>query len=61
MLNMHEGYARAVSHRAVPFSVIARNHEMMEGKTEEEQNKLKDKFTQEILEKYPLKDKYKNQ
>ncbi len=57
----HLPYARAITEREVPYSVIKEHYLQTQGKSEEEQKKLKDKFTEEILEKYPLKDKYKKQ
>ena len=58
-MNLHLGYARAVTERMVPSSVLVEQSKQIHGKPEEEQNKLKDKFTKEILEKYPLNEKYK--
>lgn len=58
-MNLHLGYARAVTERMVPSSVLVEQSKQIHGKPEEEQKKLKDKFTEEILEKYPVKEKYR--
>lgn len=50
-----EAYLQAVLEHDVPVSVLAENAKMLIGKSEQEQNRLREAWAMEIKEKYPIK------
>lgn len=60
-MKRNEHYWRACTERAVPISVKVEQCLSLQGKTEEEQNALREQYASEIESKYPLKAKQKPQ
>ena len=50
-----EAYLQAVLEHDVPVPVLAENAKMLIGKSEQEQNRLREAWAMEIKEKYPIK------
>ena len=60
-MKRNESYLKAFLERDVPISVIVEQCLSLQGKTEEEQNALREQYASEIESKYPLKAKQKPQ
>ena len=56
-MKCNESYLKAVLARKVPISVLERNALALQGKTEEEQDAMREVWAKEILEKYPVRQK----
>ncbi len=54
-LNFSEKYCKACMERDVPASILVKQMQAYDGKAPEEQRALKDQFAEEILKKYPKK------
>ena len=54
-MKRNERYMKAVLERKVPTSVLIEQAQLLKGKSEQEQNDLREKWAEEILEKYPMK------
>ena len=54
-MKRNEHYMKAVLERKVPTSVLIEQAQLLKGKSEQEQNDLREKWAEEILEKYPMK------
>lgn len=56
-MKFNKSYYTACMTRKVPISVLAENGRALEGKTEKEQDEMREAWAKEILEKYPPKKK----
>ena len=54
-MKCNEAYLKAVLSREVPISVLAANALALEGKDEHEQDRLREEWAKDILEKFPPK------
>ena len=54
-MKRNEAYFTACMERKVPISVKAENAMKLQGKTEQEQDEMREAFAREIVAKYPLK------
>lgn len=58
-MKRNESYLKARMEREVPISVIVEQCLSLQGKTEQEQDELREQYAKEILSKYPAKEKKK--
>lgn len=56
-MKCNEAYCKACMERNVPISVLKENALKLQGKTEKEQDEMREAWAKEILEKYPPKKK----
>ena len=56
-MKFNKAYFEACTRRQVPTSVLVANALALEGKTEQEQDEMREVMAKEIVEKYPLKER----
>ena len=56
-MKCNTAYLKAVLAKQVPVSVLAKNALALEGKTEQEQDEMREAWAKEIMAKYPDREK----
>ena len=54
-MKRNESYLRACMAKEVPVSVLVANAKALQGKTEQEQDEMREAWAKEIMAKYPNK------
>ena len=54
-MECNTAYLKACLERKVPISVLVENALALQGKSEKEQDEMREKWAMEIIEKYPKK------
>ena len=56
-MKRNESYLKACMEREVPISVIVEQCLSLQGKTEQEQDEMREQYAKEIVSKFPMKTK----